>query len=162
MDLIKLQFWIDWTSDFGFGALNCSFAIRTKSVTVCPTFIFRNELLGYEHRLELFRNYFPVYIDDRRITHLICVRLRHLLYDFLGGALGPFLMFFLYKRAKAPPKKSYRSSQKSYRQSCYSWEFISRTLPLPLPSWNSDELPLPLPSWPPQSPLDFHWLPITV
>ena len=24
-------------------------------------------------------------LDDRLITHLICVRLRHLLYDFLGG-----------------------------------------------------------------------------
>ena len=32
-----------------------------------------------------------------------------------------------------------RSSQNYYRQSCYSWEFISRKLPLPLPSWNSDE-----------------------
>ena len=27
-------------------------------------------------------------LDDRQITHLICVRLRHLLYDFLGGVLG--------------------------------------------------------------------------
>ena len=26
--------------------------------------------------------------DDRQITHLICVRLKHLLYDFLGGVLG--------------------------------------------------------------------------
>ena len=59
-------------------------------------------------------------------------------------------------------KLHYRSSQNDYRQSCYSWEFISRKLPLPLPSWNSDELPLPLPSWPPQSPLHFQWLPITV
>ena len=43
-----------------------------------------------------------------------------------------------------------------------SWEFISPKLPLPLPSWNSDEFPLPLPSWRPQSPLHFHWFPITV
>ena len=35
-------------------------------------------------------------------------------------------------------------------------------LPLPLPSWISDELPLPLPSWRPQSPLHFHWFSITV
>ena len=31
------------------------------------------------------------------------------------------------------------SSQNYYRQSCYYWEFISPKLPLPLPSWNSDE-----------------------
>ena len=29
-------------------------------------------------------------LDDRQITHLICVRLKHLLYDFLGGVLGLF------------------------------------------------------------------------
>ena len=55
----------------------------------------------------------------------------------------------------------YRSSQNYYRQSCYSWEFIFPKLPLPLPSWNSDEFPLPLPSWCLQSPLHFHWFPIT-
>ena len=55
-----------------------------------------------------------------------------------------------------------RSSQNYYRQSCYSWEFIFPKLPLPLPSWNSDEFPLPLPSWRPQSPLHFHRFPITV
>ena len=27
-------------------------------------------------------------LDDRQITHLICVRLNHLLYDFWGGVLG--------------------------------------------------------------------------
>ena len=27
-------------------------------------------------------------LDDPQITHLICVRLKHLLYDFLGGILG--------------------------------------------------------------------------
>ena len=27
-------------------------------------------------------------IDDRQITHLICVHLKHVLYDFLGGVLG--------------------------------------------------------------------------
>ena len=58
--------------------------------------------------------------------------------------------------------RKYRSSQNYYRQSCYSREFIFPKLPLPLPSWNSDEFPLPLPSWCPQSPLHFHWLPITV
>ena len=47
-------------------------------------------------------------IDDRQITHLISVRLRHLLYDFLGGVVG-----LLYKEKqqqggpKYPPQKSY-------------------------------------------------------
>ena len=57
---------------------------------------------------------------------------------------------------------TYRSSQNYYRHSCYSWEFIFPKLPLPLPSWNSDEFPLPLPSWRPQSPLHFQLFPITV
>ena len=30
-------------------------------------------------------------IDDRQITHLICVRLKHLLYDFFRGCFGPFI-----------------------------------------------------------------------
>ena len=46
-------------------------------------------------------------LDDRQTTHLICVRLRHLLYDFLGGALGLRPVVFLYRRPKAPPKKSH-------------------------------------------------------
>ena len=28
-------------------------------------------------------------IDDRQITHLICVRLKHFLYDFFRGCFGP-------------------------------------------------------------------------
>ena len=48
-------------------------------------------------------------LDDRQITHLICVRLRHLLYDFFGGVFCAF-----YKREttgrrrQTAPKKSYR------------------------------------------------------
>ena len=61
-----------------------------------------------------------------------------------------------------PNLRLYRSSQNYYRQSCYSWECIFPKLPLPLPSWNSDEFPLPLPSWRPQSPLHFHRFPITI
>ena len=34
-------------------------------------------------------------IDDGQITQLICVRLRHLLYDFLGGVLGLLPVVFL-------------------------------------------------------------------
>ena len=32
---------------------------------------------------------YPDLSDDRQITHLICVRLRHLLYDFFRGCFGP-------------------------------------------------------------------------
>ena len=37
----------------------------------------------------------PMKLDDRQITHLICVRLKHLLYDFLGGVLGPLPVVFV-------------------------------------------------------------------
>ena len=47
----------------------------------------------------------PVALDNRQITHLICVRLKHLLYDFLEGVLGLFPVVFLYKRTKTPPKR---------------------------------------------------------
>ena len=30
-------------------------------------------------------------LDDRQITHLICVRLKELQYDFLGGVLGLYI-----------------------------------------------------------------------
>ena len=43
--------------------------------------------------------------DDRQITHLICVSLKHLLYDFVGGVLGLLPVVFLYKRPKTPPEK---------------------------------------------------------
>ena len=36
------------------------------------------------------------YIDDRQITHLICVRLKHLLYDFFRGCFGPPSCCFSY------------------------------------------------------------------
>ena len=35
-----------------------------------------------------------------------CVRLKHLLYDFWGGFGASFLLFFLYRRPKHPPKES--------------------------------------------------------
>ena len=49
-------------------------------------------------------------------------------------------------------KNTIRDKMITDSRSCYSWEFISPKLPLPLPSWNSDgliSLPLPLPSWRP-------------
>ena len=36
-------------------------------------------------------------IDDRQITHLICVRLKHLLCGYLGVFWASFLLFFLYR-----------------------------------------------------------------
>ena len=42
-------------------------------------------------------------IDERQIRHLVCVRLKHLLYDFLGGVLGLLPVVFLHKRPKTPP-----------------------------------------------------------
>ena len=42
-------------------------------------------------------------LDDCQITHLICVRLKHLLYDFWGAVLGLLLVVFLYKRPKNSP-----------------------------------------------------------
>ena len=34
-------------------------------------------------------------VDDRQITHLICVRLKHLLYDYFRGVLGLLAVVFL-------------------------------------------------------------------
>ena len=78
----------------------------------------------------------------------------------LQNKIAPIPLTQKLKRSETIWFPNYRSSQNYHWQSCYYWEFISRKLPLP--SWNSDELPLPLPSWPLQSPLHFHWLPITV
>ena len=49
------------------------------------------------------------FLGDRQITHLICVRLKHLLYDLLGGVLGlvPVVFFLTKKRPKHPLKKSH-------------------------------------------------------
>ena len=33
----------------------------------------------------------PPFLDDRQITHLTCIRLRHLLYDFFRGGFGPLI-----------------------------------------------------------------------
>ena len=46
-----------------------------------------------------------VFLDDRQITHLICVRLKHLLFDFWGGVWASFLLLFFYRRPKTPPKR---------------------------------------------------------
>ena len=47
-------------------------------------------------------------LDDRQITHLICVRLRHFLCDFLWGCFGPFyIRKTTGRRPKTPPPKSH-------------------------------------------------------
>ena len=44
----------------------------------------------------------------RQITHLICVHLKHSLYDFWGVVLGLLpVVFCLKKRPKTPPKKNH-------------------------------------------------------
>ena len=37
------------------------------------------------------QTYMPSFLNDRHITHLNCVCLRHLLYDFLGGGFAPII-----------------------------------------------------------------------
>ena len=44
------------------------------------------------------------FVDDRHITHLICVHLRHLLYDFFRACFGPFL-WEKNNRPQTPPPK---------------------------------------------------------
>ena len=43
------------------------------------------------------------FLDDRQITHLICVRLKYLLYDFLGGVLGLLPVVFLIQQGPNHP-----------------------------------------------------------
>ena len=45
-----------------------------------------------------------VFLDDRQITHLICVRLRHLLYDLFRGGLGPLFRRTTRRRPTTPPQ----------------------------------------------------------
>ena len=44
------------------------------------------------------------FIDDRQITHLICVRLRHLLYDLFWGGVWAFYLKKQEGGPKHPPK----------------------------------------------------------
>ena len=45
---------------------------------------------GCERKKVFFFVKMAYFIDDRQITHLICV-LKHLLSDFLRGCFGPFI-----------------------------------------------------------------------
>ena len=47
----------------------------------------------------------PEGLDDRQITHLICVRLRHLLYDSFRGVLGLSYKKNNRKEAQSTPQK---------------------------------------------------------
>ena len=46
-------------------------------------------------------------LDDRQIAHLVCVRLKHLLYDFFGCVLGPPSCCFSYIKGPKHPLKSH-------------------------------------------------------
>ena len=61
---------------------------------------------------------FGIPIDDRQITHLICVRLRHLLYDFLGVFWAFYVGKTTGRRPETPPKKSDR---KCFRRTQIRW-----------------------------------------
>ena len=58
---------------------------------------------------DLDRNSFAEFpeVDDRQTTHLICVRLEHLLYDFLRGCFGPLFKKNNRKEAQNTPLKSH-------------------------------------------------------
>ena len=45
-------------------------------------------------------------LDDRQITHLICVCLRHFLHDFFRGRFGPFIQG---KQQEGGPKHPLKS-----------------------------------------------------
>ena len=51
-----------------------------------------NGVLNASHGLTVCRTW---QLEDRQITHLICVRLKHLLEDFSGGVLGLLPVVFL-------------------------------------------------------------------
>ena len=82
-------------------------ALKTYFWPICwPILIFRGEPDC------------PVPLDDRQITHLICVRLKHLLYDFLGVFWASFLLLFLYKSPYHPLKKP---DSKCFRRTQIRW-----------------------------------------
>ena len=61
----------------------------------------------------------PKCLDYRQITHLICVRLKHLLYDFWGGCfVPPSCCFSFIKGPKCPLNKSY---SKCFRRTQIRW-----------------------------------------
>ena len=49
-------------------------------------------------------------VDERQITHLICVRLKHLLYDFFRGYFGPPSCCFSYIKNPKHPLKSHMAN----------------------------------------------------
>ena len=55
---------------------------------------------------ECLHNNSETILDDRQITHLICVCLKLLLSDFLGGVLGLLPVVFLLLKAQNTPYKS--------------------------------------------------------
>ena len=72
-----------------------------------------NGVLNASHGFTVRR---PWQLEDRQITHLICVRLKHLQYDFLGGCFGPpSCCFLLYKSPKHPLRNHLESVLSGHR-----------------------------------------------
>ena len=86
------------------------FQTRVAHFCFCLVRITMPLLICRQLRLGPFVCFFPVLgtsLDDRQITHLICVHLKLLLHDFFwGGGLCLLPVVFLYKGAKHPVKKS--------------------------------------------------------
>ena len=71
------------------------------ALSVTPSYYtgwYRNYGIAYGDGLCVQNN-----LDDRQIAHLICVHLKHLLYDFLGCVLG--LLLVVKKGTKHPLKR---------------------------------------------------------
>ena len=66
----------------------------------------RNLLLTIFDHFLMFSGGFGPFIDNRQISHLVDVRLRHLLYDFFRGCFGPFMQE---KQQEEGPKHSPKS-----------------------------------------------------
>ena len=45
----------------------------------------------------------PKHLDDRQIAHLVCVRIKHVLYDFFGDVLGLCPVVFPLEKAQNTP-----------------------------------------------------------
>ena len=86
-----------------------------------PNFPAKNQKNITDELLQERReNHYTQKLDDRQITHLISVHLKHLLYDFWGVFWASFLLFSYHKRSKAPPKKSYSECLRGHGLDEYS------------------------------------------
>ena len=92
--LISVHFGSVWLR---FGSVSGLFRLRFRSVSGVLGGVVVGSVRGASVREKNITNLaaqceIPPHIaqlDDHQITHLICVRLKLLLYDFLGGCFGP-------------------------------------------------------------------------